>query len=193
MTGLDPARHTIVEIATLITDDDLTVIEEGPDLVVHASPQQLAEMDEFVLNMHTRSGLLADIEALHPESGRRRGPDPRVPPASHSRGPHRSPGRQFHRNRPPFPGHPAPRDRGLPALPLGRRLDHQGAVPPLAPRGLQERPVQEGRPPRPPGHPRERRGARVLPRRLLHQRRRTPTPASVATESTATTPEKESS
>jgi oligoribonuclease len=62
MTGLDPARHTIVEIATLITDDDLAIIEEGPDLVVHATPEQLAEMDEFVLNMHTRSGLLADIE-----------------------------------------------------------------------------------------------------------------------------------
>jgi oligoribonuclease len=62
MTGLDPARHTIVEIATLITDDDLAIVEEGPDLVVHATPEQLAEMDEFVLNMHTRSGLLADIE-----------------------------------------------------------------------------------------------------------------------------------
>jgi oligoribonuclease len=62
MTGLDPARHTIVEIATLVTDDDLAIVEEGPDLVVHATPEQLAEMDEFVLNMHTRSGLLADIE-----------------------------------------------------------------------------------------------------------------------------------
>jgi oligoribonuclease len=62
MTGLDPGHHVIVEIATLITDDDLAIIEEGPDLVVHATPEQLAEMDEFVLNMHTRSGLLADIE-----------------------------------------------------------------------------------------------------------------------------------
>ena len=63
MTGLDPARHTIVEIASLITDDDLTIVEEGPDLVVHASPEQLADMDEFVRTMHTRSGLLADMEA----------------------------------------------------------------------------------------------------------------------------------
>jgi oligoribonuclease len=62
MTGLDPARHTIVEIATLVTDDDLVIVEEGPDLIVHATPEQLAEMDEFVLNMHTRSGLLAGIE-----------------------------------------------------------------------------------------------------------------------------------
>ena len=63
MTGLDPARHTIVEIACLITDDDLVLIEEGPDLVVAATPEQLADMDEVVRTMHTRSGLLADIEA----------------------------------------------------------------------------------------------------------------------------------
>ena len=63
MTGLDPARHTIVEIACLITDDALTVVEEGPDLVVHADEAQLADMDDFVRAMHTRSGLLAEIEA----------------------------------------------------------------------------------------------------------------------------------
>src|ERR1700761_8234688 len=63
MTGLDPARHTIVEIASLITDDDLQLVEEGPDLVVHASPEQLVQMDDFVRTMHTRSGLLAAMEA----------------------------------------------------------------------------------------------------------------------------------
>jgi len=63
MTGLDPARHTIVEIASLVTDDDLTIVEEGPDLVVHASPEQVAAMDEYVRAMHTRSGLLAQMEA----------------------------------------------------------------------------------------------------------------------------------
>jgi oligoribonuclease len=63
MTGLDPARHTIVEIASLVTDDDLTIVEEGPDLVVHAAPEQLAVMDEYVRSMHTRSGLLAAVEA----------------------------------------------------------------------------------------------------------------------------------
>ncbi len=63
MTGLDPARHTIVEIASLITDDDLALVEEGPDLVVTATPEQLADMDDVVRAMHTRSGLLADIEA----------------------------------------------------------------------------------------------------------------------------------
>jgi len=63
MTGLDPAHHVIVEIATLVTDDDLAVIAEGPDLVVHAGPEQLSAMEPVVREMHTRSGLLAAIEA----------------------------------------------------------------------------------------------------------------------------------
>jgi oligoribonuclease len=62
MTGLDPARHTIVEIATLITDDDLAVMAEGPDLVIHADAAALAAMDDFVRGMHTRSGLLEAME-----------------------------------------------------------------------------------------------------------------------------------
>ncbi len=63
MTGLDPGRHTIVEIATLVTDDELTVLAEGPDLVIHADDQALAAMDDFVRKMHTRSGLLKAMEA----------------------------------------------------------------------------------------------------------------------------------
>jgi oligoribonuclease len=63
MTGLDPARHAIVEIATLITDDDLNVVAEGPDLVIHATDEQLALMDDVVVSMHTRSGLLEAIKA----------------------------------------------------------------------------------------------------------------------------------
>ncbi|MGH9057658.1 MAG: oligoribonuclease [Acidimicrobiales bacterium] len=63
MTGLDPARDTIVEIATLLTDDDLNVVEEGPDIVVATSAEQLAGMDDVVRAMHKRSGLLAAIAA----------------------------------------------------------------------------------------------------------------------------------
>ena len=63
MTGLDPARDVIVEIATLITDDDLTILAEGPDLVVHQPDDVLARMDPFVVDMHTRSGLLDAIKA----------------------------------------------------------------------------------------------------------------------------------
>jgi oligoribonuclease len=63
MTGLDPAVDSIVEIATLITDDELQIVAEGPDLVVATSPEQLTRMDEVVRGMHTRSGLLTAIGA----------------------------------------------------------------------------------------------------------------------------------
>ncbi len=58
MTGLEPERHVIVEIATVITDDDLRVIAEGPDLVLHATEEQSAQMGDFVTAMHAKSGLL---------------------------------------------------------------------------------------------------------------------------------------
>jgi oligoribonuclease len=61
MTGLDPQRHAIVEIATLVTDDELVLVAEGPDLVVHQPPEVLAGMDDVVRAMHERSGLLDDI------------------------------------------------------------------------------------------------------------------------------------
>jgi oligoribonuclease len=63
MTGLDPARHVIVEIATLLTDDNLVTVAEGPDIVVHATDEELARMDTVVRRMHTRSRLLPEIEA----------------------------------------------------------------------------------------------------------------------------------
>ena len=63
MTGLDPTHDAIVEIATLVTNDELDVIAEGPDLVVHQPPEVLAGMQDVVREMHTRSGLLAAIEA----------------------------------------------------------------------------------------------------------------------------------
>jgi oligoribonuclease len=63
MTGLEPSRNTIVEIATLITDDDLELIAEGPDLVVSATAEDLERMETVVRSMHTRSGLLAAIQS----------------------------------------------------------------------------------------------------------------------------------
>jgi oligoribonuclease len=63
MTGLVPDRHVIVEIATLVTNDDLEIIAEGPDLIISASEAELAKMDEVVVKMHTESGLLDAIKA----------------------------------------------------------------------------------------------------------------------------------
>jgi oligoribonuclease len=61
MTGLNPARDVIVEMATLVTDDELEIVAEGPDLVVAAPADALAGMSDFVTTMHTRSGLLGAI------------------------------------------------------------------------------------------------------------------------------------
>jgi oligoribonuclease len=63
MTGLDPRTDVIVEIATLITDDDLEIVAEGPDLVVHVPEDALTGMDPVVVDMHTRSGLLEQIRS----------------------------------------------------------------------------------------------------------------------------------
>ena len=63
MTGLDADRHVILEIAVLVTDDDLAIVAEGPDLVVHAPAEALDAMDEVVVRMHGESGLRTEVEA----------------------------------------------------------------------------------------------------------------------------------
>lgn len=61
MTGLEPAHDRIVEIATLVTDDELELVAEGPDLVITTPPEALEAMDGVVKQMHARSGLLDAI------------------------------------------------------------------------------------------------------------------------------------
>ena len=88
MTGLDPTADRIVEIATLITDDDLAIVAEGPDLIVHQPPDQLARMEPVVRAMHTKSGLLPrGIEAstLTPRGGGPADPSSSAGPTSPSR------------------------------------------------------------------------------------------------------------
>jgi oligoribonuclease len=63
MTGLDHTSDSIVEIATVVTDDELAIVAEGPDIVIHQTDDVLAAMDPFVVEMHTRSGLLPAIKA----------------------------------------------------------------------------------------------------------------------------------
>jgi oligoribonuclease len=63
MTGLDHTADVIVEIATLVTDDELNIVAEGPDVVIHHDEDVLMRMDPFVVEMHTRSGLLDLIRA----------------------------------------------------------------------------------------------------------------------------------
>jgi oligoribonuclease len=61
MTGLDPRVDALVEVAALVTDFELNVLGEGVDLIVRPPDEALAQMDDFVRDMHTTSGLLDQL------------------------------------------------------------------------------------------------------------------------------------
>jgi oligoribonuclease len=61
MTGLRPESDTIIEIATLVTDDQLQLIAEGPVLAIHQDEATLARMDEWNQRQHGGSGLLQRV------------------------------------------------------------------------------------------------------------------------------------
>ena len=63
MTGLDPTRDRIIEMATIVTDDQLTVIAEGPVLAIHQSDELLAGMDAWNRKHHGQSGLTERVRA----------------------------------------------------------------------------------------------------------------------------------
>jgi oligoribonuclease len=62
MTGLDPEKDCLVEIAVVITDIQLNVVDKGLDLVIKPRPESLAGMDDYVRNMHTTSGLINEFD-----------------------------------------------------------------------------------------------------------------------------------
>ena len=61
MTGLDPERDVILEIATVVTDDALELVAEGPNIAIHQSQEVLKGMDEWGKDQHERSGLLERV------------------------------------------------------------------------------------------------------------------------------------
>lgn len=61
MTGLDPEKNVLLEIATLITNNDLEIIAEGPVLAITQSAATLNRMDSWCQRTHTKSGLLERI------------------------------------------------------------------------------------------------------------------------------------
>ncbi|NOY62629.1 MAG: oligoribonuclease [Gammaproteobacteria bacterium] len=63
MTGLDTERDRIIEIATIITDSHLNILEEGPVLAIHQSDDVLNGMDEWNTRQHGQSGLTARVRA----------------------------------------------------------------------------------------------------------------------------------
>lgn len=63
MSGLDPARDRILEVAVLVTDAELNVVAEGPQLVVHQPEEILAAMDPWCVRQHGQSGLTEQVRA----------------------------------------------------------------------------------------------------------------------------------
>ena len=61
MTGLDIERDALIEIACLVTDAELNVLDEGVDVIIKPPAEAVASMVEVVREMHTTSGLLAEL------------------------------------------------------------------------------------------------------------------------------------
>lgn len=62
MTGLEPERDRIIEIATIVTDSQLNILAEGPVLAVHQSEELIAGMDEWNTRQHHQSGLVKRVQ-----------------------------------------------------------------------------------------------------------------------------------
>lgn len=63
MTGLDPEKERIIEIATIVTDKDLNILAEGPVLAVKQPEELLAKMSDWCVKTHTENGLIERVRA----------------------------------------------------------------------------------------------------------------------------------
>ncbi len=63
MTGLDPERDVVIEIATIVTDSELNTLAEGPVIALHQDDATLAAMDQWNTTHHTHSGLVDRVRA----------------------------------------------------------------------------------------------------------------------------------
>ena len=63
MTGLDPENDTIIEIATVVTTNNLDLVAEGPTFAITTNEKKLAGMDEWNTTHHTRSGLVDKVRS----------------------------------------------------------------------------------------------------------------------------------
>ena len=63
MTGLDTVNDALIEVAALVTDSELNILGDGVDVVIKPDDAALAQMNDFVRDMHTRSGLLKELPA----------------------------------------------------------------------------------------------------------------------------------
>lgn len=65
MTGLDPERNRIIEIATVVTNSALEVVAEGPNIAIFQNESILSAMDEWNVNQHNKSGLIERVKTSH--------------------------------------------------------------------------------------------------------------------------------
>lgn len=63
MTGLNPEKDCLVEVAVVITNSELEILDDGIDVVIKPRPDSWQNMNEFVRNMHTESGLINEVES----------------------------------------------------------------------------------------------------------------------------------
>jgi len=61
MTGLDPAKDALIEVAVVVTDADLNPLDGGMDVIIKPPADKLAVMGDYVREMHTKSGLLDEL------------------------------------------------------------------------------------------------------------------------------------
>lgn len=62
MTGLDPKEHTIIEIATVVTDSQLNILAKGPVIAIQTEQAELDKMDNWCVTHHGNSGLTARVQ-----------------------------------------------------------------------------------------------------------------------------------
>ena len=62
MTGLDVERDALIEVAVVVTDGDLRIVDPGMDVLITPPAEALDNMNDFVRHMHTSSGLLDDLQ-----------------------------------------------------------------------------------------------------------------------------------
>ena len=62
MTGLDPKKHVIIEIASIVTDSKLNILDEGPVIAIKRTVQELKQIDDWSLRTHTSSGLIKRVK-----------------------------------------------------------------------------------------------------------------------------------
>lgn len=125
MTGLDPETYVIVEIASIVTDNQLNIVAEGPDIAINHPDAILSAMEPWSLEHHQASGLTDRIKAS-PYTCAQAEAETLSFLSKYCEKGASPPLRQFHRAGPPLSGETHAGAGGFFPLPQHRRQYHQG-------------------------------------------------------------------